>query len=192
MVVDGFKTCMIFMGVAGHAITCLESLPGWYSVHRLEFVTSCFRIWWTQALFNEGGLSIITVMGGFVTYWSVAPLIKSAKFRYLSTVLERWLKFVPIIMTMVGLEICWTLIGSGSMYKRVADSSWTNVLTQLGWTSYLWTTSNMPQIRLVSHCPFDYDYNLLPSIITVCTTLVLLIHWSTIVHHRGRNRVCHR
>ena len=175
LIVDIFKIIMILCGVAGHALTCLESVPGWWVVHRLTYVQSLFRQWYTQALFNEGGLGILTVTGGFVTYWSVAPLIKSGKFKYFKTIFDRWLKFVPIIMTMVGLEICWPLIGSGPLYQQVADHL-LNKCTKTAWMNFLFVNNYEYATDSVS---FSFVImtltNYLPTII-MRTTLVLLIN----------------
>ncbi|KAI1303644.1 hypothetical protein HDE_02075 [Halotydeus destructor] len=130
------KIGLIMFGIAGHSLSCLETIPGWYVITRMRKVTQLFSVWWINGMLNENGLGMVAVVGGFATYWTVSPVIRKGKFNYLQAVKDRWLKFVPIIMALVAMEIVWPLIGAGPYYTRVANHLLTKC-TNNAWMNFV-------------------------------------------------------
>lgn len=59
------------------------------------------------------------MLGGVTTMYAIYPKIVdkavAVSFRWL--IFEKWVRIVPLILSLVALEFCWPLIGSGPFYK---------------------------------------------------------------------------
>ena len=119
--VDYFKVTVILFGIAGHSFGCLETVPGWYTVSSLYVMKERFQWFMVQPLINEGGLGIgITYMGGFVTFWVIEKFVRNNSLDYAAAIFDRWLRYMPPVMTMVALDIMWPFFGDGPMYTQIS------------------------------------------------------------------------
>src|SRR6185437_3842286 len=72
-------------------------------------------------------------------------IVKMKKFLYLFAVLDRYLRFLPAIMTIVALEFLWPLLFDGPFFKRVGTfvlekcsrSWWWNLTFLQNWFNVL-------------------------------------------------------
>lgn len=117
---DMTRLTVIVSGVAGHCLSCLETIPGWYLIARLHDLRHRFSQIWAQPMLNEGGLGLVTFVGGFATFWATHDLISKGRFRYRMAIFERWLRYMPSLMSMVAIDLLWPLSGDGPMMTYVS------------------------------------------------------------------------
>lgn len=135
--IDYFRVAVIFFGMAGHSFGCLETVAGWYTVSSMYVMKAKFEWLMVQPLVNEGGLGIgITYMGGFVTFWAMEKFVRSDSLDFKSAVFDRWLRFMPPIMSMVAIDIMWPFFGDGPMYTQVSKHL-LNKCTNNAWMNFL-------------------------------------------------------
>ena len=91
------------------------SLPDKHSV--FHWVFSDHK---TQFLFNEGGLSGMTLLSGFATLYYGLPIVKKGNFPIMSAIIDRYLSYMPAIICMTAIDILWPFTGSGPLFQRVA------------------------------------------------------------------------
>ena len=121
VVIDIARVSVIIFGTIGHAIGCLETVPGWYTVARLYALKDSLSHFWVQPMLNEGGLGIgITYVGGFVTFWATEKAVNSNTINYVAAVFDRWIRYMPSIMVMVAIDIVWPFFGDGPMHTQVS------------------------------------------------------------------------
>lgn len=137
---DYVKFTVIIVGVAGHCLTCLESIPSWYTFSRLYIIKSKFRSFWVQPMMNEAGLGLVTFVGGFVTFWSSHKLMQKGTFRMGSALYEKWIRFMPSIMMIVGIDLLWPMFGSGPMYTGIANHL-LNKCTRNWWMNFFFISN---------------------------------------------------
>ena len=133
---DYIKFLVVVVGVGGHCLSCLETIPSWYTFARLYEIKHKFKSIWVQPLLNEAGLGLITFVGGFVTFWSAYTPLASGSFRMGAALFEKWIRFMPSIMVMVAIDLLWPMYGSGPMFTGIAKhllnkctrNSWMNLL----------------------------------------------------------------
>lgn len=151
---DYLKFTIIIIGVAGHCLSCLESIPSWYTFARLYTIKSRFRSFWVQPLLNEAGLGLVTFSGGFVTFWSTHTLIQKGSFRIITSVYDKWIRFMPSIMMMVAIDLLWPMYGSGPMYTGIADHL-LNKCTRNSWMNFFLVSNFVTAPENVSRRNWD-------------------------------------
>lgn len=147
---DYIKFTVIIIGIAGHCISCLESIPSWYTFSRLYMIKSKFRSLWVQPMLNEAGLGLVTFVGGFVTFWSTHTLMQKGTFRIGSALYEKWIRFMPSIMMMVAIDLLWPMYGSGPMYTGIANHL-LNKCTRNAWMNFFFISNFVTASENVSH-----------------------------------------
>ena len=137
---DYMKFTVIIVGVAGHCLSCLESIPSWYTFARLYVIKSRFRAVIVQPLLNEAGLGLVTFVGGFVTFWSSHTLMRKGTFRMGTSLYEKWIRFMPSIMMMVAIDLLWPMYGSGPMFAGIAKQL-LNKCTHNSWMNFFFISN---------------------------------------------------
>lgn len=134
--IDSVRLTCIVAGVAGHCLSCLETIPGWYLIARNHDLKNRFGQIWAQPFMNEGGLGLVTFIGGFATFWGSYEVMLKGNFRFKMAVVDRWLRYAPSLMSMVAIDILWPLSGDGPMFtlvanhiaKKCSNNAWMNLL----------------------------------------------------------------
>lgn len=119
--IDYMRLLIIACGIGGHCMSCLETVDGWYIIHRLHDLTRIFQEVWAQPLMNEAGLGIVTFVAGFSTFWGTYDIIQKGNFRYRMAVFERVLRYLPAIVCLLAIDILFPLYGDGPIFKKVAQ-----------------------------------------------------------------------
>jgi hypothetical protein len=147
--IDMMKFTIISVGIAGHCLSCLESVPSWYTFSRLYSIKSKFKSLWVQPLMNEAGLGMVTFVGGFVTFLSNHSKIREGTFRMGSALFDKWIRFMPSIMMMVCIDLLWPMHSSGPMFTGIANHL-LNKCTYHSWMNFLFLSNMMSAPENVS------------------------------------------
>lgn len=117
---DYLRLVVIVAGITGHCLSCLETVPGWYLIARLYEIKAKFKLFLVQPLLNEAGLGLVTFLGGLATYFATADSIWKGTFSYKFAIFDRWIRYMPSLMSMVALDILWPLTGSGPLFTQIS------------------------------------------------------------------------
>ena len=124
--VDAYKLVMVLFGSMGHAFVCLEIPNSYFMLENHQFLQTMFSSSPLQMLFNDNGLVVFGHLGGFATFYTLYPIMTklmkdNKKFPYLLAVFDRYMRFIPSIMTMIAMEFVWTMLYSGPLFTRVSN-----------------------------------------------------------------------
>ena len=118
---DYLRLTVIFAGIAGHCLACLETVPSWTTIARLLEVKSRFKLLLVQPLINEAGLGLVTFLGGLATFLATVDPISRGTFSFKYAIFDRWIRYMPSLMSMVAIDILWPLSGSGPLFTQIAN-----------------------------------------------------------------------
>jgi len=117
---DMYKLGLVIFGCLAHAFVCVEIPNSYFLLENHHFLQNMFSSTRLQFALNDNGLVVFAHLGGFATFVTLYPMIvKMKKFPYLLTILDRYLRFLPSIMTIVAFEFLWPLLFDGPFFKRV-------------------------------------------------------------------------
>jgi len=123
---EAYKLGLVLFGCAGHVFTCLEIPNSYYMLSEHQEVQDIFSKTENQMYFNDQGLVMFAHLGGFATFWTLYPIMtklfnERKRFPYMLAVLDRYLRFIPSIMTIIAVEFIWTMSFSGPFFTRVSN-----------------------------------------------------------------------
>lgn len=100
-------------------------------------------------MFNEAGLSQLTLISGFVVMYYGLPLVESGRFPIMKAIISRYLNIIPAVMSMVAVDLLWPLSGSGPYFSLVSDFI-TTKCSKYWWTNLLLINNFLPALDMVS------------------------------------------
>ncbi|KAI1298484.1 hypothetical protein HDE_04186 [Halotydeus destructor] len=118
---DWIKNIGIVCGVAAHIMCGLESPIAFFvlSHHKnLEKIISNPAI---ASLFNEVGLTALTFLSGATTFMLAYPAARKGKLPFVPAILDRILRHLPGVASIIALDFTWYLWFSGPLYSRVGQ-----------------------------------------------------------------------
>ena len=126
LMIDAYKLFVVLFGCLGHAFVCLEIPNSYFMLENHQFLQDIFSSASKQQLFNDNGLVVFAHLGGFATFHALFPIMnklikEKKKFPYTLAILDRYLRFIPSIMTIVAMEFIWTLSFDGPFFTRVSN-----------------------------------------------------------------------
>ena len=120
--IDIFKFVIVLTGCWAHALVCVEVPIGFFLLGGHQLIQEVASTPHLQMLFNDSGLVIFAFLAGFVTFMTVFPMMKKMKkFPFGFVIFDRWLRFIPSIMSLVCLEFVWPLLFDGPFMTRVGN-----------------------------------------------------------------------
>jgi hypothetical protein len=124
--VDAYKLFLVLFGSIGHAFVCLEIPNSYFMLENHQFLQDMFSSSSLQMMFNDNGLVMFAHLGGFATFYALYPMMlkfmnERKKFPYLLAITDRYLRFIPSLMTIVAMEFVWTMLFNGPMFTRVSS-----------------------------------------------------------------------
>ena len=146
---DNIKLGVVLMGVAGHSVTCLETVNSWFMFPGLLIIKGYFRAFLVQPLLNEAGLGLVSFAGGFVTYWSSYKIAQAGKLDIFKALFVKWLRFLPSMVIMVAIDLLWPIYGSGPVFNHIADHL-LNKCTRNSWTNFVFANNFLTATECVS------------------------------------------
>ena len=114
-----FKMMIVVFGVCAHVMCCLESPIGFFilSHHRnLERMISNPVL---MPIFGDAGITIITALAGYGTFVFAFPLARKGKLSIISAVIDKAIRLLPSILSIMALDFCWYLPLDGPFVNRV-------------------------------------------------------------------------
>lgn len=191
-ILDGLRLFIVVFGIIGHCFGCLETVPGWYIIHNLHVMKTKFELFIIQPMLNEGGMGLVTFVGGFGTFWSTHKLITAGTFQFKRQIFDRWIRYMPSLMCMVAIDILWPFSGDGPFFTQISKHL-LQKCTNFAWMNFLFIGnmrsapenviifSRMNVMRFLQNITSSYDLIVHPA-------HFLLEYRPPVVHHRS---FCH-
>lgn len=110
---------------------------------------SIFESFGAQGMFNEAGLSCVTLLSGFTALFYGIQTVKSGKYKCSFLIFDRYLSFIPAILGMVTLDLMWPLLSTGPFHQRVGEFV-KNKCSENWWTNILMISNFLPSLEIVS------------------------------------------
>lgn len=133
---DIYKLVAVFSICISHGLTCADVPFAYFMIgkeglnqlkrfqpptfaDRLNYFQQFLRKPETQGMYNDAGLSGITAFGGFAAFVVMYPMAKKKQLPYVLGFIDRFLKFLPSMITITALDFVWPLLGTGPFHSHL-------------------------------------------------------------------------
>ncbi|KAI1303711.1 Nose resistant to fluoxetine protein 6 [Halotydeus destructor] len=142
-VLDFSKFAIVFTGVIGHIVICVEIPTSVHVLTSLTFYNDFVGSAIAQPLTNEAGMCIITLLGGLATYSILMPMARKKKLPFFFALFDRWARFAPSVLCITAIEFIWPILWSGPLFTRVADFT-VEKCTETWWKNLIFINNWFP------------------------------------------------
>ena len=134
---DLMKIGVILAGILGHTALCLETAFGILSARRINALWSFFSHLHSQPVTNMGSFDMFDITSGLVIFFTSYELIQGNRFSPSRSFINRYLRYIPTIVTLLSIEFCWPIFTDGPLvgmvvkqisYGTCADNWWKPML----------------------------------------------------------------
>ena len=120
LVFDIVKLVVIWTGTLAHLLVNVEAPLSTATMDKHDILNYFFSSPETQSLMNDAGLVTTSFISGAAVFLIVYPMAVTGKLSYSFAIIDRFIRFLPAMISLTALEFLWPLTGSGPFFKRVA------------------------------------------------------------------------
>lgn len=114
-----FKMMIVVFGVCAHVMCCLESPIGFFILSHHKNLEKMISDPIMMPIFGDAGITIITALSGYGTFVFAFPLARKGKLPIISAVIDKVLRLLPSVLSIMALDFCWYLPFDGPFVNRV-------------------------------------------------------------------------
>ncbi|KAI1293527.1 Nose resistant to fluoxetine protein 6 [Halotydeus destructor] len=143
--IDVIKILIVLHSILGHCVSSFDTPLSLYVIFRLHDVKGFFGSLIAQPFLNVNLINFLSFIGGAVTLHTTYDLIDNDMLNFRHAVVNKWLKFMPSIMSLVAFDLIWPILGNGPLYTQ-AGSSILDKCSRNWWRNLLFISNTSPAL----------------------------------------------
>lgn len=121
MVSTGMKMVLMICGTAAHVYACIELPIGFFVMDRHSNMERMMMNSVLMPLFGDGGIVVSASLAGFLNFMFTYPLAKDNKLPVLGVLVDKCVRYIPVILCVMCLDMIWYMPFTGPLVSRVGD-----------------------------------------------------------------------